>query len=195
MISVARWSPWLSSPTGRFSRSTQPAHVGKIGDPRADLGVGLARDPRPQPIARRHLDRNAQILPHRQLGKNLGDLKGAGDAPPDAPRRQEARDILVVEQDPARGRGQKPADQVEEGGLAGAIGADHRAQLAGLDRHRDVADGNETAEMARDAFDLEQAHDADLRWMRPRTPRGKNSTTSTKNNPINDIQFAVSLET
>ena len=31
--------------------------------------------------------------------------------------------------------------------------------------------------------------------MMPSTPRGKNSTTSTKNRPMNDIQFSVWLET
>ena len=153
-----------------------------------------ARDPRPQPIARRDLDGDAQILAHRELGKDLGDLKGARDAAPDAPRRQQIRDVLAVEQDAAGGRGQKSADQIEEGGLAGAVGADHRAQLAGLDGHRDVVDGDQAAEVARDVLDLEQAHGAALRWMMPSTPRGKNSTTSTKNRPMNDIQFAVSLE-
>ena len=89
---------------------------------------------------------------------------------------------------------EKSADQIEEGGLAGAVGADHRAQLAGLDRHRDVVDGDQAAEMARDVLDLEQAHDVALRRMMPSTPRGKNSTTSTKNSPMNDIQFSVWLE-
>ena len=158
------------------------------------LGVGVARDPWPQPITRRNLDGDAQIFPHRQLGKDLGDLKGTRDPAPDAPRRQQIRDVLLVEQDAAGGRGQKSADQIEEGRLARAIGSDDRPQLAVLDGHRHVADGDQAAEVARDVLDLEQAHVAALRWMMPSTPRGKNSTTSTKNSPMNDIQFAVSLE-
>ena len=47
----------------------------------------------------------------------------------------------------------------------------------------------------RDVLDLQQAHDAAFRRMMPSTPRGKNSTTSTKNRPMNDIQFSVWLET
>ena len=39
-----------------------------------------------------------------------------------------------------------------------------------------------------------QAHDAAFRRMMPSTPRGKNSTISTKNRPMNDIQFSVWLE-
>ena len=93
-----------------------------------------------------------------------------------------------------RGRREKAADQVEEGGLAGAVRADDRAQLAGLDRHRHVVDGDQAAEMLGDVLDPQQAHDVTLRRMMPSTPRGKNSTTSTKNRPMNDIQFSVWLE-
>ena len=90
---------------------------------------------------------------------------------------------------------EKAADQVEEGGLAGAVGADHRAQLARLDRHRHVVDGDQAAEMLRDVLDPQQAHDVAFRRMMPSTPRGKNSTISTKNRPMKDIQFSVWLET
>ncbi len=49
--------------------------------------------------------------------------------------------------------------------------------------------------MLGEVFDFQEAHDATLRRIMPRTPRGKNSTTSTKNSPMNDIQFSVWLET
>src|SRR3954447_12723446 len=104
------------------------------------------------------------------------------------------RDVLPVEPDAAGGRGQKSTDQVEEGRFARAIGPDDRAQFAVLDGHRHAADGDQAAEVARDVLDLEQAHDAALRWMMPSTPRGKNSTTITKHSPMKDIQIAVSLE-
>ena len=105
------------------------------------------------------------------------------------------RDVAAVEQDRARGRREEAADQIEERRLAGAVGADHGAQLARLDGERDVVDGDQAAEALRDVVDLEQAHAlAALRSM-PSTPRGKNSTTSTKNSPMNDIQFSVWLET
>ena len=42
-------------------------------------------------------------------------------------------------------------DQVEEGGLAGAVGTDDGADLAGLHRHVDVVDGDQRAEAARPA--------------------------------------------
>ena len=68
----------------------------------------------------------------------------------------------------------KPLISVEERGLAGAVRPDHRAQFAGLDRHRHVVDGDQAAEMLGDVFDLQQAHDATFRRIMPSTPRGKN---------------------
>jgi hypothetical protein len=104
--------------------------------------------PWPKPIPGRGLDGDAQVFAHRQLRKHLRDLKSARNAAPDAARRQQPGDVLAVEQDTARCRREKAADQVEKCGLAGAIGADYRAQLTGLDRHRDVVDGGETAKVA-----------------------------------------------
>ena len=195
MISVARWSPWLSSPTSRSARSERPPRPAQIAHPGLDRRRRPARDPRPQAMAGGDLDRDAQIVAHRQLGEHLGDLEGAGDAAPHPPRRQQPGDILAVEPDPARARRQKSADHVEKGGFAGAVRADHGAQLARLDRHRHRVDGDQAAEPARDGLDFEQAHRALFRPMMPSTPRGKNNTTSTKNRPMNDIQLAVWLDT
>ncbi len=130
----------------------------------------------------------------RQLGEDFGDLERAGHAAPHPARRQKLRDVFAVEHDAAEGRGEKAADQIEEGGLAGAVGADDGAQFARLDRHRHVVDGDQTAEMLRDVLNPQQAHDVAFRRMMPSTPRGKNSTISTKNRPMNDIQFSVRLD-
>ena len=46
-------------------------------------------------------------------------------------------------------------DRVEHGRLAGAVGADHRVHLAGLDAERHVLVGDEAAEAHGDAVDLE----------------------------------------
>ena len=100
----------------------------------------------------------------RQLGEDLGDLEGARHAEL-ATRWCAGRSVMSrpSKQDAARGRREEAADQIEEGGLAGAVGADHGAQLARLDRERDVVDGDQAAEGARDVLDLEQAHACTLR--------------------------------
>ena len=69
----------------------QAAHLEQIDDARLDLAVGVLRQPRPQAIAGGHFDRDAQIFADRQFREYLGDLKGAGDAAPHPPRRQQVR--------------------------------------------------------------------------------------------------------
>ena len=177
-----------------FGLVGEAAHAEQFVNALADFDVVGLRQPGAQTESGGDLDRDAQIFPHRQFGKDLGDLEGPRHAAPDAARRQQMRDVLAVENDAARCRREEAGDQIEEGRLAGAVRADDGAQLAGLDRHRDIVDGDQAAEMLRDVFDLEQTHDAAFRRMMPSTPRGKNKTTSTKNRPINDIQFSVSLE-
>ena len=194
MISVARWSPCASSPTRRLACGGQPAYFQQFPDPLIDHLVGLVRLPHPQPKAARHLDGDLQIFPDRQLRKHFGDLKGAGDAAPHPARRQQTGNVFAIENDLTGGLPEKAADQVEERRLAGAVRADHGAQFAGFDRHRDVVDGDQAAEMFRDVLDPQQAHVVAFRRMMPSTPRGKNSTISTKNRPTNDIQFSVWLE-
>src|SRR5581483_4188567 len=102
-----------------------------------------ARHKRAETQAGGALDRDPQILADRQLGEDFGDLEGAGDAERDALVGRKPRDLLAVEENRAVRRREKPADEVEEGCLAGAVGADHGAKLAGLDRERNVVDRDE----------------------------------------------------
>ena len=65
--------------------------------------------------------------------KELHQLEGAGDTPPGDGMGRQALDVCPLEADPALLGGQKTADQVEQAGLAGAVGADDR--LDGARRH------------------------------------------------------------
>src|SRR5690606_38306906 len=60
--------------------------------------------------------------------------------------RRRGGDVLAVEEEPARGRIVDAADQVEDGGLAGAVGADDGEDLAALHGEADVIDGADAAE-------------------------------------------------
>ena len=62
MISVARWSPWLNSPTSRFSTFANPPLSQRSVTRVLTIGVGVTRDPWQQPIAGRDLDRDPQII-------------------------------------------------------------------------------------------------------------------------------------
>ena len=72
-----------------------------------------------------------------RFGKQIGELEGAAQPRARARRRAAARRASSpVERHRARARRELAGDQVEVGGLAGAVGADDRGQRAGLRRRR-----------------------------------------------------------
>ena len=106
-----------------------------------------------------HADENVVdhgfVLEHRQI------LERARDAEPRQPVGRKARDLPVLERDPACGRLEDPGDQVEHRGLAGAVRADQAEDLAAVDRKAHVGDGAQAAEPFRDALDAQdRAHDS-----------------------------------
>jgi len=173
----------------------EPAQVEELLDAAGNRGPVRFRHARLQPMAGGHLHGYAQVLAYRELGKDLGHLESARHAELHAIVLGHVRDVLPLEVDRARGGRKESADQIEERGLAGAVGTDHRAQLAGADREGDPVDGDELAELLARGAHLENAHAMAFRLSTPSTPRGKKSTTSMKNTPITDIQFSVWLET
>ena len=195
MISAARWSPCDSAPARMCDLSASPPSLRSSATRAAHRRPRLRAEPGPETIAGRDLDRDADVVGDRELGKNLRDLEGAGHAAPHPLVGSERADVMSLEPDRARGRREQAADQIEERRLAGAVRTDDRAQFAGLNGQRHVVDGDQAAEALRCALDLKQGHAfAPVRSM-PRTPRGKKRTTSTNTRPITDIQFSVWLET
>ena len=65
--------------------------------------------------------------------KELHQLKGAGDPLPGDAVGRASLDLHAAKDDAARLGGEKTGHQVEQGGLAGAVGADDR--LDGAPRH------------------------------------------------------------
>ncbi len=104
MISVARWSPCDSSPTRRSACAEQAAEIDQVAHLLLDARRQLSRLVPAQPQPARHLDRDAQVLAHRQLGEDLGDLEGARHPYRHPLVRRQRGDVGVVEQD-AAGRG------------------------------------------------------------------------------------------
>ena len=99
-----------------------------------------------------------QVAEHGRILEQFDVLEGAGDAEPGDAERRLLGDVLVLEVNPARGRGVDARDQVEDRALAGAVGADDRKDLALLDREIDGVDRLEAAEMQREIFGAEIAH-------------------------------------
>ena len=115
-------------------------------------GQDITHD-KPADVARRGIVRSFQIsavFPNLTVLENVrehgGDLEGAHDAAACRLGRLLVRDVHALEADgAARGR-QELGQQVEEGRLAGTIGADQRVDLAAAYTQVDVIDCDEPAE-------------------------------------------------
>src|SRR6185369_13582502 len=83
------------------------------------------------------------------------DLERADDAAARDVRRLLARDVLALEQDRARGRREELGEEIEERGLARAVGPDQRMDGAAAHREAHVVDGNEALELLREAARFE----------------------------------------
>src|SRR6056297_1514032 len=91
-------------------------------DRAAPLLLALARHAR----AKAHVVADAHPLEERALLEYHAALGiGAGDG-------------VIVESDTARGRGEKPCEDVEKRGLAAARWPQHAHQLAGIEFERDI---------------------------------------------------------
>src|SRR5262249_15982564 len=114
---------------------------------------GRAEEPRRLVV---EADRRLQVLVHREAPEDGGRLELATDAVLDELVLREAEDVdRAVEDDlPARG----PAlagDDVEERGLAGAVGSDDEAQLALGQRKAQPVERLEAVELDGDVTDFE----------------------------------------
>ena len=87
--------------------------------------------------------------------EQLVDLEGAGDAAPHPLVRLERGDVVAFEQDAPGGRAQHAGEEVDHGGLAGAVRADQGMAGALLDRERDAVGRGDAAEMLVEAAGLE----------------------------------------
>ena len=96
-----------------------------------------------RPFAR-GLHGQAHVLQHREAREQVGELERAAQPGAGALGRREARQVAPIERDLPGARLELAGDQVEVGGLAGAVGADdggERARLEGAGHgiHRHVA--------------------------------------------------------
>ena len=93
--------------------------------------------------ARAHQD----VLKHRHFHEQLGLLEGTHQAVPRDAVQGPARDVGAVVDDAPGARRQDAADDVEEGGLAGAVGPDQTENLTWLDGEVDAAERRKAAEV------------------------------------------------
>ena len=70
------------------------------------------------------------VVQHRELAEQADGLEGAGDAALGDQVGPQPGDVGAVQADRAAGGAQEAGDDVEQGGLAGAVGADDTEDLA-----------------------------------------------------------------
>src|SRR5207302_3138692 len=86
------------------------------------------------------------VVEARHVVEEPDVLKSPRDSPTRNLVRLEARDIATVEHDASARRLEETSHVVEQSGLAGAVGADQRENLATLDVETHVVHRDETAE-------------------------------------------------
>ncbi len=125
-ISTRRRSPPDSASAGARRRWRDR----EFGEQRVDrrlarLGLGLG-----------HFEHGAEVLLDGQAAEDRRLLRQIADAEPGAAIHRQIGDVLAVERDGADIGPDQAGDDVEAGGLAGAVGAEQPDRLAAL--HRDV---------------------------------------------------------
>ena len=134
-------------------------------------------------------DRQRHVLEHGQPLEELVDLEGAAQPALDARLLRQRGDVLAGQPDLARRRRQASGDQVDERGLAGAVGTDQRVPRACLEAEVDVLRHAQRAEILVQPGGFECRGHERRRTMRqacsarPITPPRANMTTSTSSRP------------
>ena len=132
-----------------------------------NLLVDVAARPHPPPPVAAAAEpfgyRKANGLQRRQIGIELVDLEGARQAAQHPRMHRQIGDVVAFEQD-APGVGLEHAgEQIDHGGLAGAVRSDQRMAGALLDPERQVARDPQAAEGFFQSFGFQRdRHDASL---------------------------------
>ncbi len=109
------------------------------------------------------LDTEDHVVEHGQLRKQAGDLEGARHAERGAAVARPIGDVLAEQQHFAGGHGKDAGDEVEQRGLARAVGADDRFAVTRHHAQADVARGLQAAEALRQGSELEDGYVAAVR--------------------------------
>src|SRR6187402_2671300 len=92
----------------------------------------------------------ADVLPHAQARKDVGDLETAREAAPVDLLRPGPGNVPAVQADGPRAWPQSSADEVEQRGLAGTVRTDDRMPLAARNGKIDAADDLRAGEVLAD---------------------------------------------
>jgi hypothetical protein len=113
----------------------------------------LTAGPRPRPVPAQQLRHGRHVVQDRAVREQPGGLDDVADPPPELDL-VDGRDVLTVQDDPARRRLDEAVDHLQGGRLAAARGADQGDQGALRDVEVEGADGHRAVVVAlRDAVE------------------------------------------
>src|SRR5512138_1479063 len=140
------------APVGQLAgRGVGEGGEADVGEVRLRLVVEAAQHrlgaPEVEALSAPALQGDTDVLQRRHVGKHRGDLERADEAEAGYVGGREAGDVLPLVDDAAGGGLQELGEQVEAGGLAGAVGADQGVNGAARDGEIDAADGDEAPEL------------------------------------------------
>src|SRR5207247_3826702 len=96
--------------------------------------------------------------PHAHQREEAAVLGDVDDAAREHARRREARDVVAVEDDPARARPEEAGERAQDGRLAGAVRADEAGDEPLLDLEVEAAEHVSAPVARHDALEAQQAH-------------------------------------
>ena len=126
------------------------------------------------------------VLQRGHVEEHLQVLEGAADAGGGEAVHRLAGQVHAVEADRTGARAVHPAEHVDQAGLAGAVGADHRVHRTRLDAHFHVGDRMDAAEGLGQPADVQQRHGflpAQRRAMLGTSPSGNSTMVATSTAP------------
>ncbi len=129
------------------------------------------------------LRRDPQVLGNAQPRKHALDLQRALDAEPADVVRLETGDVAPGKEDASVVGREQAGDEIEQGGLAGAVRADDGVQPSARERVAQVVDRDEAAEALGETLDAQDrlAHGSTCTLVLmgiPDSPRGSRSVTA-----------------
>jgi hypothetical protein len=157
-ISSADLQPLLlavrQQPGGAVGLAIETDQPQRVGNPVASRVVEPGEQARARPLVGLH--GQLQVVEHRVVLEHRGFLELAADAGVGDLRFGHAREVQRLPEEAGAGIGPGLAgDDVHHGGLAGAVGADDAAQLAGVDGEAQLVERLEAIEADRDVVEVE----------------------------------------
>ena len=123
---------------------------GAAGNPGGLVGGG-GEAQEAEAAAEFRLGGEPDVFQHAEPGKQVGGLEGPAQPGLGPAVDGRGRDLPAVQRDAARGGPHHAGDQVEQGGLAGAVGADHADHFAGADGEAHILEDAGTADLQAEA--------------------------------------------